>query len=316
MKRIAPVISAISAIALIIIITLASGFYTVAMHQQVIITQFQRPVGDAITEAGLHWKVPFIQKANYFDKRWLEWDGDQNQIPTLDKKYIWVDSYARWRITDPLLFFQRVKNEEGAQSRLDDILDGETRVAISRYPLIEIVRSSNREFHIPEGMAELDDFLVSAQPIEHGRSKIMGEILESARGEAAEYGIELVDLRIKRINYIPSVRKKVYERMISERKRIAEKYRSEGRGEAEKILGDMEKELKSIRSEAEKRSQQIIGEADAEAIAIFARAYGKDPEFYAFWMTMEKFRQTVDENTWLILTTKGEFWKYLNTFED
>jgi len=309
MKRLIPVIAAA---ALLAIITLASGCYTVAMHQQVIITQFERPVGGPITEPGLHWKIPFIQKANYFDKRWLEWDGDQNQIPTLDKKYIWVDTYARWRIAHPLLFFQRVRNEKGAQSRLDDILDGETRIAISKYKLIEIVRSSNREFHVPEEMTDLEDLLVEAMPIEHGRDKIMLGILENSRREAEEYGIELVDIRIKRINYIPSVRKKVYERMVSERNRIAEKYRSEGKGESEKILGGMEKDLKQIRSEAERRSQEIIGDADAKVVGIFAKAYGKDPEFYAFWKTMEKLQETVDKDTWLILTTEGEFWKYLN----
>ncbi len=301
---------------LVVIIALASGFYTVPMHMQVIVTQFQRPVGDPITEPGLHWKLPFVQKANYFDKRWLEWDGDQNQIPTLDKKYIWVDTYARWRIKDPLLFFQRVRNESGAQSRLDDILDGETRVAIAKYRLIEIVRSSNREFRIPEEMAELEEFLVEAKPIEHGRDKIMAEILEKARKVADEYGIELVDIRIKRINYIPQVRKKVYERMISERKRIAEKYRSEGKGESEKILGDMEKELRRIRSEAERRAQEIKGEGDGEATSIYAQAYNKDPDFYSFWKTMETFTEIVDESTWLILTTEGDFFKYINRIRE
>jgi len=309
------VLMTIAALAVLVIITLASGCYTVGMHQQVIITQFQRPLEDPVTDPGLHWKIPYIQKANYFDKRWLEWDGDPNQIPTLDKKYIWVDTYARWRIAEPLLFFQRVRNEEGAQSRLDDILDGETRIAIARYTLIEIVRSTNREFQIPEGMADFED-LVQAEPIEHGRAKIMEEILEKAKEEITKYGIELVDIRIKRINYIPEVRKRVYERMISERKRIAEKYRSEGKGESEKILGDMEKELKRIRSEAAKTSKEIMGEADAKATKIYADAYNRDPEFYAFWKTMETMKTTMDENSWLILTTKGEFFKYLNEIQE
>lgn len=306
------VVILIIAAVILAIVTLASGCYTVEMHQQVIITQFQRPIGDPITDPGLHWKIPYIQEANYFDKRWLEWDGDPNQIPTLDKKYIWVDTYARWRISDPLLFFQRVRNEEGAQSRLDDILDGETRIAIARYKLIEIVRSSNREFKVPEGMAELEGLLVQAEPVRHGRAKIMKEILAKARKEAVDYGIELVDIRIKRINYIPAVRKKVYERMISERKRIAEKYRSEGKGESENILGDMDKELKRIRSEATRKSQEIMGEADGKATAIYADAYNRDPEFYAFWKTMETMKKTMDKETWLILTTKSEFFKYLN----
>jgi len=314
MKRIA---IAVVAIALIVVITtLVSGFYAVEMHHQVIITQFQRPVGEAIKAPGLHWKLPYIQTANYFDKRWLEWDGDPNQVPTLDKKYIWIDTYARWRISDPLLFFQRVRNEEGAQSRLDDILDGETRIAIARYSLIEIVRNANREFHVPEGMKEIEELLVEIAPIKHGRAKIMEEILGKARKEAVEYGIELVDIRIKRINYIPEVREKVYERMISERKRIADKYRSEGKGESEKILGDMDKELKRIHSEAFRTTKEIMGTADAEATKIYADAYNKDPDFYAFWRTMETFKDTIDKDTWLILTTEGEFFKYLKEIED
>jgi membrane protease subunit HflC len=314
MKRI--VAAVFSFFSLLVIITLASGFYTVGMHQQVIITQFQRPVGEPVKEPGLHWKLPYIQEANYFDKRWLEWDGDPNQIPTLDKKYIWIDTYARWRIADPLLFFQRVRNEEGAQSRLDDILDGEMRIAIASYSLIEIVRSSNREFRVPEGMAEIEELLVEKAPIEHGRTKIMEEILGKSQKEAFEYGIELVDIRIKRINYIPEVRLKVYERMISERKRIADKYRSEGKGESEKIMGDMQKELKRIQSEAFRTSKEIMGEADAKATKIYADAYNKDPDFYAFWRTMETFKETMDKETWLILTTEGEFFKYLKEIED
>ncbi len=297
----------------VIIAVIASTLYTVHVHEQVIITQFQKPIGDPVTEPGLHVKIPFIQKANYFDKRWLEWDGDQNQIPTRDKKYIWVDTYARWRIADPLLFFQRMRNESSAQSRLDDILDGETRIAISKYSLIEIVRSTNRQFHVPEDVGELEDLYVEAQPIEHGRDEIMQEILGKAQKEALEYGIELVDIRIKRINYIPEVREKVYERMISERKRIAEKYRSEGRGESEKILGEMEKELLTIQSKAERTAQEIIGEADAEAIRIYAEAYRRDPDFYAFLKTMETYEETIDKETWLILNTEGEFLRYIQS---
>jgi len=312
-KQIPKVIGLVALVA--VLATLFSGFYTVMMHQQVIITQFQRPVGDAITEPGLHWKLPFIQKANYFDKRWLAWDGDPNQIPTLDKKYIWVDTFARWRISDPLLFFQRVRNEEGAQSRLDDILDGETRIGVSKYNLIEIIRSTGREFEVPTDFLEFQD-LTRSVSIKHGRAKIMDEILANAREDAKEYGIEMVDFRIKRINYIPEVREKVYERMISERKRIAMRYRSEGRGESAKILGDMDKELKRIRSEAYKTSQEIKGKADAEAIKIYAEAYNKDPKFYSFWKTMETYRQTVDKDTWLILTTEGEFFKYLKSVKD
>ncbi len=308
--------NAIIAIAVIAVITLASSLYTVDMPRQVIITQFDRPVGDPVTKAGLHWKLPFIQRANYFEKRWLEWDGDPNQIPTLDKKYIWVDTFARWRIADPLLFFQRVRNEQGAQSRLDDILDGETRIAIASYNLREVVRSSSREFQVPEEMSKLEELRTETETIDHGRQKIMLEILEKAKIAAKEFGIELVDMRIKRINYIPNVRKSVYERMISERQRIAAKYRSEGKGESAKVLGEMGKELKTIQSDAVRRAQEIRGKGDAEATSIYAKAYNKDAEFYAFWKTMETFKTTIDKDSWLILTTKGDFYRYLNSAKE
>ncbi len=313
MNRIAR--NVIIAILVIGVISVASSIYTVDIPRQVIITQFDRPVGDPVTEPGLHWKIPFIQKANYFEKRWLEWDGDPNQIPTLDKKYIWVDTFARWRIADPLLFFQRVRNEQGAQSRLDDILDGETRIAIANYNLKEVVRSSNREFRVPEEMSKLEELRTKTETIEHGRQKIMLQILDKAKIAAKEFGIELVDMRIKRINYIPNVRQSVYERMISERQRIAEKYRSEGKGESAKVLGEMDKELKSIRSDAVRRAQEVKGEADAKATIIYAEAYNKDPEFYAFWKTMETFKTTIDKDSWLILTTKGDFYRYLNSMK-
>ena len=295
--------------------TVFSGLFIVEMHEQVVITRFQKPTGSAITEPGLHWKVPFIDKANFFEKRYLEWDGDPKQIPTLDKKYIWVDSYARWKIADPLLFFQRVRNEEGAQSRLDDILDGNTRIKVANYNLIEIVRSSNREFKVPIDLEDLED-LIKVDPVLHGRDKIMHEILEISKDNAAKFGIELVDVRIKRINYIPSVRQKVYERMISERRRIAEKYRSEGKGESEKILGDMDKELRRIRSEGFRKAQEIVGEGDAKATKIYADAYSQDPEFYAFWKTMDTLKLTMNSDSTLVLTTEGSFYKYLiNPFE-
>ncbi|MFO8057076.1 MAG: protease modulator HflC [bacterium] len=310
--------AAIVIIALVLIgglSTLLSGLYIVPMHEQVIVTQFGKPIGDAITEPGLKWKVPFIQKANHFDKRWLEWDGERNQVPTMDKKYIWIDTYARWRIADPLQFFKRVRNEAGAQSRLDDILDGETRIAIANYELIEVVRSTNRKFEIPEDMTKLEEIVVDAPPIEHGRLEIMKGILKNAREQAKEYGIELVDLRIKRLNYISSVREKVYERMISERKRIAEKYRSEGHSESERILGGMEKELNRIDSEAVRDSQKIRGKADAKATKIYAEAYNRSPEFYAFWKTMDTYEKTMDKSSWLVLTTDGEFYKYMKKLE-
>ncbi|HHF42442.1 MAG: protease modulator HflC [Candidatus Aminicenantes bacterium] len=295
---------------LVILIVLTDALYIVSETNQVIITQFGEPIGGAITEPGLHIKVPFIQKANYFEKRWLEWDGDANQIPTKDKKYIWVDTYARWRIKDPLVFFQRVRDERGAQSRLDDIIDGETRNAIANFDLIEIVRSSNRKFELTEDLAKLD--IASSVPEIHvGREKIARLILEKASKITLEFGVELKDVRIKRVNYVEEVQKKVFDRMIAERKRIASLYRSEGDGKSAEIRGQKERELKKITSEAYRQAQEIMGKADAEATRIYAQAYNLDPEFYQFMKTLEVYRQTFDAETWLILSTDSEFFKYL-----
>jgi membrane protease subunit HflC len=227
-----------------------------------------------------------VQKANFFDKCFLEWGGDANQIPTRDKKFIWVDTYARGKITDPLLFFQRLRDERGAQSRLDDILDGETRDAIANHDLVEIVRTSNRDFQQSEDLVEGEEAEI-LQKIEVGREKITREILANASTRTTDLGIELLDLRFKRINYVEEVRQNIYERMVSERTRIAEKYRSEGQGESASIRGQKEKELKGITSEAYRRSQEITGTADAEATRIYAEAYEEDPEFYSFLKTLE-----------------------------
>ncbi|MFC1657402.1 protease modulator HflC [Candidatus Moduliflexota bacterium] len=291
-------------------LTLTGALFVVNEVQQVILTQFGRPVGDPIVEPGIHFKIPYMQTANYFDKRYLEWDGAANQIPTKDKKFIWVDSYARWRIIDPLLFFQRLRDESGAQSRLDDILDGETRNSIANHALVEIVRSSNREFERSDDLGETEESDI-LQEIIFGRDQITREILASAAPQLASLGIELVDLRFKRINYVEAVRKKVYERMVSERNRIASKYRSEGQGESASIRGQKERELKGITSEAYRQAQEIIGKADAEATRIYAEAYNQDPEFYEFIKTLETYGDTFDEETWLILTTDGEFFQYL-----
>ena len=291
-------------------LTLTGALFVVNEVQQVVLTQFGRPVGDPITDPGIHFKLPYVQQANYFDKRFLEWDGDANQIPTRDKKFIWVDTYARWRIIDPLLFFQRLRDESGAQSRLDDILDGETRNSIAKHDLVEIVRSSNREFERSEDLGESDEAEISFQVV-FGREKITREILTSASPQLTSLGIELVDLRFKRINYVEAVRKKVYERMVSERNRIASKYRSEGQGESARIRGQKERELKGITSEAYRQAQEIVGKADAEATRIYAEAYNQDPEFYKFIKTLETYGDTFDEESWLILTTDGEFFQYL-----
>ncbi|MDH5467381.1 MAG: protease modulator HflC [Candidatus Aminicenantes bacterium] len=294
----------------LIIIVLLNSFYVVSEMNQVIITQFGEPIGDTITKPGLHMKVPFIQKANYFEKRWLEWDGDANEIPTKDKKYIWVDTYARWRISDPLKFFQRVRDERRGQSRIDDIIDGETRNAVASYDLIEIVRSSNREFELTEELVELD--ISSAIPkILTGREKIAQIILEKSSAITPEFGVELRDIRIKRVNYVEEVQRKQFDRMISERQRIAAKYRSEGDGKSAEVRGEKERELKRITSEAYRTSQEIKGKADAEATRIYAEAYNLDPEFYQFMKTLEMYVSSLDKETWLLLSTDSEFLKYL-----
>jgi membrane protease subunit HflC len=293
-----------------ILVSVTGTLYIVDEIQQAVVTQFGRPVGEPVIAPGIHFKIPFIQKVNYFEKRFLEWDGDANQIPTRDKKFIWVDTYARWRIVDPLLFFQRLRDELGAQSRLDDILDGETRNAIAKHDLVEIVRSSNREFEQSEDLGDTEEAVV-LQEIKYGRSVITRKILANASPQLLSLGIELLDLRLKRINYVEEVRRKVYDRMVSERKRIAAKFRSEGQGESARIRGQKERDLKGITSEAYRVAQEIVGKADAEATRIYAEAYNQDPEFYRLIKTLETYTDTFDEESLLILTTDGDFFHYL-----
>lgn len=292
-------------------ILLNASLYVVREVEQVIITQFGEPVGGAHIDAGLHVKLPFVQQIHRFDKRWLEWDGDPNQIPTRDKKYIWVDTYSRWRIKDPLLFYQRVRDERSAQSRLDDIVDGETRNVIANHDLIEVVRTSNRPFpEIDEGAGVTET--ETASRIVTGRNAITRAILSKASKITAEFGIELVDVRVKRINYVSEVQQKVYERMTSERRRIAERSRSEGLGRSAEIRGQKERDLKGIASDGYRRAQEIMGKADAESARIYAEAYGKNPELYEFLKTMETYRNTVGRDSIFILSTEGDFFKYLN----
>jgi membrane protease subunit HflC len=308
-----PILIVIIVLSVIALILAFDAIYIVNETQQVIVTQFGKPIGDPVVDPGIHAKVPLLQKANYFDKRFLEWDGDPNQIPTKDKRFIWVDTYARWRITDPLLFFQRLRDERGAQSRLDDILDGETRNAVANHDLVEIIRTSNREMEISDILEDVKDSDISFS-IEHGREKITRLIIEAATPRIAELGIELLDLRLKRINYVEEVQQKIFERMIAERKRIADKFRSEGQGEAAKILGDKERDLNKIESEAYRTSQEIMGKADAEATNIYARAYDQNQssrDFYRFLKTMETYQNTLTEKDLLILTTDGDFFKFL-----
>ncbi len=292
------------------IIVLGNTFYIVKETNQVIILQFGKPMGEAVTNPGLHVKLPFIRKANYFEKRWLEWNGDVNQIPTRDKKFIEIDTYARWRISDPLVFFQSVRDERGAQSRLDDIIDGETRNAIANYDLEELVRSTNRKFEETEEAGVLTE-REEVITIETGRDKITGIILAASSIITPAIGIELKDVRIKRINYIEEVRQEVFGRMIAERQRIAAKYRSEGDGRSAEIRGEKERELKRIQSGAYKTAQEIKGKADASATRIYADAYNLDPEFYQFMRTLETYRIIMDAQTILLLSTDTEFLKYL-----
>ncbi len=299
---------------IIVLLVLVDAIYIVSETNQVIITQFGEPIGGAVTSPGLHLKAPFIQKTHYFEKRWLEWDGDPNQIPTRDKKYIWVDTYARWRISDPLVFFQRVRDERGAQSRLDDIIDGETRNTIAKFDLIEVVRSSNREFEVTEETLRTEVSEAVGQ-IQVGRDKIAQMILASASRITPQFGVELKDVRIKRINYVDEVQRKVFDRMIAERKRIASKYRSEGEGRSAEIRGEKEKELKRIQSEAYRKAQEIKGKADAEATRIYAQAYNLDPEFYQLLKTLDAYRTSFDSETWLIISLDNEFLKFLRTPE-
>ncbi|RLE15913.1 MAG: protease modulator HflC [Acidobacteria bacterium] len=304
----------IVAIVVIVLFVASGGVFVVDETQQVIITQFGKPVGTPITEAGLHFKIPMIQKANFFEKRWLEWDGDANQITTKDKKYIWVDTYARWRISDPLKFFETMTNEMSAQGRLDDIIDGETRVNVAKFNLIELVRTSNRQMNltISAGAGKTDqlDFHV-----ETGREKISRLILNRIKKVTPTYGIQMVDFRIKRLNYEKSVRAKVYERMISERLRIAEQYRSEGQGKKAEVIGKTQRELERIQSESYRKSEEIKGKADAQATKIYADTYSKDPDFYKFLKSLEALKATASKKQTLILSTDSEFYELMKRYK-
>ncbi len=304
-------IAVIGMVVLLVVLGAGGGLYIVDETQQVLILQFGQPRGDAQTTAGLKFKVPFIQKANYFDNRFLEWDGDPNEVPTRDKRFIHVDSYARWRISDPLKYFQRLQTEQGAQSRLDDILDGETRNVIANHDLIEVVRSSNREFAISPDEIAGGSAPDSNETIEQGREMLAQEVLRNAQARTEDLEIEILDFRFKRLNYVEEVRVEVYSRMISERQRIAEQFRSEGAGQAARINGEKERDLQRITSEAYRVAQEVKGRADAEAADIYAAAYARDAEFYRFLKTMEVLRQTLDSNTVLVLGTDSEFLRYL-----
>lgn len=301
---------------IVLLFTISSSIYIVNEKEQVVITQFGRPIGDAVTTPGINFKIPFIQDVNVFDKRYLEWDGDPNQIPTKDKKFIFIDTYARWHITDPLQFYKRLTNERGAQSRLDDILDGETRDYIANHNLEETVRNSNRVPIVTDTITEpTTDTLVD---ITVGREKIEKLILKTANERASDLGIAILDFKIKRLNYVEEVRDQVFKRMNSERFRIADKFRSEGQGEASRINGEKVRDLKSIQSTAFEEAEKIMGKADAAAAAIYSDAYNQSAiskNLYTFLKSMETFEKTFDEQTSIIISTDSELFKFLKSME-
>ncbi|MFW6221997.1 MAG: protease modulator HflC [Bacteroidota bacterium] len=303
-------------IAILGIIIISQSAFIVNEKEQVVITQFGKPIGEAITTPGLNFKTPFVQKTNYFEKRYLEWDGDPNQIPTKKKKYLFVDTYARWQITDPLQFYKRLTNERGAHSRLDDLLDGETRDVIANHLLEETVRSTNRE---ADTTGKISAIIKDSLPdIKIGRKELQNIIQQSANEQTKDLGIKILDFRFKRINYVQDVRERVYDRMKSERYRIADKFRSEGQGEASRINGEKEKELNQIRSEAFEIAEIKKGKADAQAASIYAGAYNKSyrsQQLYEFLKSMETFTKTFDTTTTVILSTDSELYKYLKQME-
>ncbi len=306
-------------VVILLLIGLSRTLYVVTEVQQAIITQFGKPVGESVTEAGIHMHVPFVQKPNYIEKRILSWDGAPSDMPTQDKLYITVDTFARWRIKDPLQFYERLKDERSARSRLDDILGSETRNAVAKHKLIEVIRTTkDREPEIDESLSAGDQSTAQLQPIDKGRARIEKEIFTAAAGKLEVFGIQLLDIRFKRINYNPEVRPKIYDRMISERIQIANRFRSEGEGEAEVILGDKEHDLRKIESEAYRQIQEIRGGADAQATEIYAGAYNQSPEaveLYEFMKSMETYRIGLGGDTTLILSTQSDLFRFLKTIE-
>ena len=284
------------------------SFFVVNEAEQAIVTQFGKPVG-GINEPGLHFKLPFVQNVIRFEKRILKWDGDPNQIPTKDKKFIWVDTTARWRIKDPLTFYKTVNNERGAQSRLDDIIDSVVRDAVSSHLLVELVRGKDYKPDADEKF-EFEGIKVTPKQLV-GREQILAGILKKAGASVPDYGIELLDVQIKRINYGDKVRTRVYERMINERKKVAAQYRSEGEGEKADILGQMQRELKTITSEAYRQALEIRGAADAKAAAIYAEAYNQDKDFYAFLRTLASYKIALQKNGKLVISTDSDYYHYL-----
>ncbi len=303
----------------VLYIAVSSSTFIINEYQQALLLQFGKPVGGPIRDAGLHFKLPIVQVVKYFDKRILEWDGEPNQVPTKDKKYIRIDTTARWQIVDVLKFYQTVRNETGAQSRLDDVIDGETRNAIAKYNLVESVRNSN---DIMEKQVDSKATTVlgkqtetKIEAIAYGREHLSQEIFNKANKTVKQYGIELIDIKIKRVNYESTVRQKVYERMISERTRIAQQFKSTGLGAKSEILGKMDRELKRIESEAYRKAEEIKGSADAKAAKIYADAYNNNHEFYTFLKTLETAKSLIRKDTTLFLSTDASYLKLLKKME-
>lgn len=307
---------AVAGVVLVVaMITVASSAYRISETEQGIILQFGEPIGDVVSEAGLHWKRPFIQEVRKFDKRMQAWDGDVNQIPTLGREFIIVDTTARWRIVDPLRFLKSVRDEVGAKSRLNDIIDSVVRDKVSGTDLEEIVRSRDWKYDPSDELEEefdRTDIDLEAAPTK-GREELTREILMEAAAVVSDYGIELIDVRIKRLNYIDDVRTSVERRMISERERIAERFRSEGQGRSAEIDGQTDRQVREILSNARREAEEIRGRADAEATQIYGRAFGADPEFYAFFQTLESYRKSVGPNTTLMTRSGSDFYRYLES---
>ena len=309
MKPLVPLAGALLALLLV-----TNSAYIIDQSEQAIIVQFGEPIGEVVDQPGLHGRVPFIQDVRRFDKRLLAWDGDVSQIPTLGREFIVVDTTARWRIADPLQFLRSVRDESGARTRLDDIIDSVARDIVSGTDLEEIVRSADWKVDVTGIVAEegltLDE--AELERPKKGRGQLEREMLTAASRLMPGLGIELVDVRIKRINYIDSVRVQVESRMISERQSIAERFRAEGQGRSQEILGNMERELRRIRSEAERTAQEIRGKADAEATRIYGQSYGRDPEFYAFFKTLESY-DAIGEDSTLIIDAQSDFFRDLQS---
>lgn len=310
-------LKSVGTVVLIVLLALLGNlcFYTVSEQEQVIITQFGKTIGAPVREAGFHYKIPFIQTVNRIEKRILEWDGRASEMPTRDKLYVVVDTFGRWRISDPLQYFTRLRDERSALSRLDDIVGSELRSAIAKHDLIEVIRTSKDRKPVTDTSVEAENDRKNVLlPITKGRAVIEDEILKAASPKLKDFGIELIDVRFMRINYNARVSSKIHERMISERQQIASRFRSEGEGEAAKIIGAKERDLAQIASESYKEVQKIKGNADARASEIYARAYGGSPEageFYRFLRTMETYSKTLNKDTTLILSTDSDLYQYL-----